>query len=53
MSTSNSGFAGATTVNGPRTLADPGGKPANSQSLGDWVRRDMEYKENQPRPKYS
>jgi hypothetical protein len=42
--------------NGPRTAAqcpDPGGKPSNSQSLGDWVRRDLEYKENLPRTKYS
>jgi len=49
----HSGFGGKTTVSGPRTVADPGAKPVNSQSFGDWVTADREDKENLPRPKYS
>ena len=49
----HSGFGGKTTVNGPRTLKEPARPADSSEDFGAWVRADLEYKENQARPKYS
>ena len=62
--TGDSGFGQVTHVNGARPKADPGGKPSGkgavqttvlttSVTFRDWVRADMEYKENSVRAKYS
>jgi hypothetical protein len=58
-----SGFGGITFVTGKNPKSDPGAKPgtkdtaaaplAGSLAFRDWVRADMEYKENGIRPKYS
>lgn len=59
---SDSGFGKKTHVNGASPKADPGGKPVtgtqttvltSSVAFRDWVRADMEYKENSVRAKYS
>lgn len=60
---SDSGFGKKTHVQGPSPKTDPGAKPLPVNSLAnpvtssaafrDWVRADMEYKENMLRPKYS
>ena len=59
----DSGFGNKNHVQGPNPKSDPKGKPATvdtaaaplagSVAFRDWVRADMEYKENGLRPKYT
>lgn len=58
----DSGFGKKTHVNGDSPKGDPGGKPVtdgqttvltSSVAFRDWVRADMEYKENGLRPKFT
>lgn len=60
---SDSGFGKKSHVNGDSPKTDPGAKPNNktvqvtvlttSVAFRDWVRADMEYKENGSRPKFT
>jgi hypothetical protein len=52
---SHSGLGGNTNPAPVNPAHNPGAQPINSQSFGDWVRRDREWKENGAIsvPKYS
>lgn len=58
----DSGFGKKKIVNGLRPKSDPGARPALKDSAAsplagsvaqrDWVKADMDFKENSPQPKY-